>query len=97
MDNNLVIKKYKTTLKNLFPSSLYDLSLHNKIRWIIQLPFGYDVYCFYYIGKEIGYCAISYGKNPRYPFVNKTNGSIIGPYYIAEEYRCLLYTSGIGK
>ena len=85
--NVLTIEKCKPSLKNLFPSSLYNLTLHNKIRWVIQLPVGYDIYKFFYEEKEIGYCAVSYGKNPRYPFINKSNESIIGPYYILEEYR----------
>lgn len=71
---------------DLFPSSLVKLNLHEAIRWLIQLPFGYRVYCLFDGNTEIGYYAVGGGGNPRYPFAGRPD-IILGPMYIEPAYR----------
>lgn len=40
----------------------------------------------YHRRTEIGYCVVSQGGNPRYPFANK-HDIIVGPLFISPEYR----------
>lgn len=52
-----------------------------------QFLFGYWVYILLdKAGREIGYCFISNGGSPRYPFASK-NDLIVGPYFVVETER----------
>ena len=61
-------------------------TLMRRIRFLIDLKYGYFVYYLQLNQELIGYCTITSGKNPRFWFANDSD-IIIGPYYIDVKYR----------
>lgn len=84
------IDERKPSLIDLLPCDLRSKTTHEKIRWLIQFPFGYKVYTLRKKvpagTEEIAYCFVSRAGNYRYPFAKKGD-VIVGPYYVAPEHR----------
>ena len=57
-----------------------------RLRFLIDLHYGYKVYYLKKDGKIVGYCTITSGKNPRFWFA-EDNDIIVGPYFVDEEFR----------
>lgn len=85
-EGTLKIKLYTPSIVRLFGGKLRRLSFRQKIRFYINLIFGYRVYHLYEKNNEIGYCVVANGGSNRYPFASKDD-IIVGPYFISEEYR----------
>ena len=85
-DAIFTIKEFKPSFHKLFYIEMESLTILKKIRFWIDLLYGYSVYYLYVDGQAIGYCTITSGKNPRYSFAT-ANDVMIGPYFIMEGYR----------
>ena len=52
----------KQSLRNLFPTELRKMGIHESLRWVAQYPFGYKVFVLRDLEVgDIGYCAICRG------------------------------------
>lgn len=85
-EETVYIKYTKGPIFNMVPTKLRKFTLHEFIRWFMQLPFGYIVGTMFVNEVEIGYTFLSHGGNPRYPFASRKD-LVIGPYFILPEYR----------
>lgn len=60
-EGTLKIKLYTPSIVRLFGGKLRRLSFRQKIRFYINLIFGYRVYHLYEKNNEIGYCVVANG------------------------------------
>ena len=84
--DGLQIVRYKPTAFKPFYIDMEPTTFLRRIRFLIDLHYGYSVY---YLKKNevfLGYCTITSGKNPRFWFANDTD-IVIGPYYVDAKYR----------
>lgn len=84
------IYKYKPTLLKPFYINMEPLSLLKRVRFLVDLWYGYSVYYLYINEKLVGYCTTTSGKNNRYWFASGDD-IMVGPYYIDESFRGLGY------
>ncbi len=84
--NDFVIDKYTPTVLKPFYVDMEPTTLLRRIRFLIDLKYGYSVYYLKKNDKLLAYCTITSGKNPRFWFAGDKD-IIIGPYYTAPEAR----------
>ena len=81
--------EFTPDLFHAFPFRMERISWSRRIRCAMEWLVGYRVYyakSHDKTGAWIGYCVISSGKNPRYPF-STGNDIIFGRYFIAKSFR----------
>lgn len=84
--DGLEIVRYKPTVLKPFYLNMEPMTVMRRIRFLIDLKYGYTVYYLKKGNNFVGCCAITSGKNPRYWFASE-NDIIIGPYFIEDKYR----------
>lgn len=83
---DLKVAKYRPTALKPFYIDMEPTTILRRIRFLIDLHYGYSVY---YLKKDeefLGYCTITSGKNPRFWFADDTD-IVIGPYYVEDKQR----------
>ncbi len=80
------VVKYKPTALKPFYIDMERTTILRRIRFIIDLYYGYSVYYLRHDGIFLGYCTITSGKNPRFWFAGDED-IIIGPYYVDDSQR----------
>lgn len=81
--------EFTPDLFHAFPFRMERISWSWRIRCVLEWRVGYRVYYAKESGKDgnwIGYCVVSSGRNPRYPF-STGNDIIFGRYFIARPFR----------
>ncbi|MBR0406934.1 MAG: GNAT family N-acetyltransferase [Clostridia bacterium] len=86
------VLKYEPTALNPFYVDMEPTTIMRRLRFLIDLKYGYSVYYLEKEGIMLGYCTITSGKNPRFWFADEKD-IIIGPYYIDEKYRGYGYST----
>lgn len=84
--DGLKVAKYKPTALKPFYLEMEPTTILRRIRFLIDLHYGYAVYYLLNGNEFLGYCTITSGKNPRFWFANEED-IVIGPYYVDEKYR----------
>lgn len=87
-DSVYELYEYSPTICNLFGIDMEKHSLLTRIRFFLEILLwgGYKVY---YLKEEnafVASCIVSYGRNRRY-FFAEPEDIIVGPYYVAPNYR----------
>ena len=77
---------FTPSLIKAFPIKLENISLANRVRYLIEFFVGYKIYYIQKNGNWAGYCIVSNGRNFRYSF-SDNDDMIFGRYYIKPEYR----------
>lgn len=84
--NGLQIFRYEPKALKPFYIDMEPLAIMRRIRFWIDMRYGYAVYYLKRGEEFLGYCTITSGKNLRYWFASDGD-IIVGPYYVAEQHR----------
>jgi len=76
---------FSPSIFKAFPFRMEKISLAYRIRCAIEYFVGYRIFYIRKDGEWVGYCIISDGRNPRYPFSDSSD-IIYGRYYISPDY-----------
>lgn len=79
--DGLRVAKYAPTALKPFYVDMEPTTLLRRLRFLIDLHYGYSVYYLMEGEAFLGYCAITSGKNPRFWFAGDGD-IIVGPYFV---------------
>lgn len=84
-EKHYCIYAYKPTASRLFYEYFGKMTLQSRIRFLLELIKGYEVFYLETDNELVAYCVISKGGG-RYSFAGKTD-IVVGPYYVSRKHR----------
>lgn len=83
--NKYSIFKYKPNICNLFYNNMEKITVQRKIRFLMELIRGYEVYYLMIENELVAYSVVSKGGG-RYSFATEKD-IVVGPYFVDEKFR----------